>query len=165
MGLLDLFKQRSKFSKEDLLPHLTACLRASMEAIDVVSETFKTTASIDSTLHTDDLSSVVYSVDPSLAYKDKDGTYGWIQLWNEYDDSSIYYLIRISPPESYKTLLSLKIDGTNYKDGYVHSFESVIIPEFEDGLSKTINALIAFGQFNNYTKPPPYCVFAKMLSE
>ena len=164
MGIFDLLKKKQpRISKEELLPHLTACLITSMEAKDGESDTFKTTASIDDTVKAEKLSSVSYSVDPLLAYKDEDGTYGWIYFWNEYEDTVTYYLVLISKNETYKTLLSLKLDYLKYEDGYVHSFESVLIPSFEDGLTKTIKALIKNAEFNSYSSPPPYCVFAKML--
>ena len=164
MGIFDLLKKKQpRISKEELLPHLTACLITSIEAKDGESDTFKITAIFDGTVKGETLSSVMYKIDPSLAYKDIDGTFGWIELWNEHKESVVYYLVIIASNLTYKTLLSLKFHDSKYEDGFIHSFESVVIPSFEDGLTKTIKALIGNAEFNNYTSPPPYCVFAKML--
>ncbi len=165
MGIFELLKKKQpRISEEDLLPHLTACLIPSIEAKDGVSDTFKITATIDGTVKGEILSSIMYKIDPSLAYKDTDGTFGWIELWNEHEESVVYYLVLIASNLTYKTLLSLKFNDAKYEEGYVHSFESVLIPSFEDGLTKTIKALIGNAEFNCYGSPPPYCVFAKMLS-
>lgn len=164
MGIFDLLKKKQpRISKEELLPHLTVGVIPSLEADVVQSDTFKITATFDGTVKGVSLSSVTYRIDPSLAYRDIDGTFGWIELWNEHEDSLAYYLVLISSNESYKTLLSVKLDYSKYEEGFVHSFEAIKIPSFEDGLTKTIKALIGNAEFNSYSSPPPYCVFAKML--
>ena len=137
MGIFDLLKKKEpRISKEELLPHLTVGVIPSLEADVVESDTFKITATFDGTVKGVSLSSVTYRIDPSLAYRDIGGTFGWIELWNEHEDSLAYYLVLILPNESYKTLLSVKLDYSKYEEGFVHSFESVVIPSFEDGLTK-----------------------------
>lgn len=113
------------------------------------------------------LSCRFYSIDPSRSYFDEaqERFYGWIQLMCEEElDEGLgygYYLVSFSSiAQKYKVIFSFR-----WQDKQIASptFAPIEIENFENGLVLSLNAIRRSALLNNYTNPPPYVFFAKLI--
>jgi len=114
----------------------------------------------------------IYLVEEESAYiDDSNNVFGWLHVQVNQTENTKTYLLKISASTlDFEVLFAFdfKVDALNFATGDVSVnnpvFKDIAIDDFEDAKARSIKHLVNVSKFNNYTNPPPYVLFAKMIS-
>lgn len=173
MDIFSIFLKNisNKITNEQLIPFLTKNI---IEGLNVFWECNEGSLYlIDTSLKdANGNNASIYTVEEESAYIDEsNNVFGWLHVHVNQSENTRTYLLKISATTLDFVILfsfDFKVDALNFNTGDVSvnnpQFKYIKIDDFEDAIARSIKRLVKTSKFNNYINPPPYVLFAKMIS-
>jgi hypothetical protein len=159
---------QQKITNEDLIPVLTKNILPLLQKAWVVGEeTFTHIQDAYDPNSSEDDNSVMYYAEPSMAHLEADNgaVFGFIFIKLGDENLLNVYLVKYVPQTNkFTALFEFQYGFTDDGEMRNPKFTNIKIVDLEGGLHKALTYLANQASFNNYSNPPPYVVFAKMIS-